>query len=300
MATKRNPWSFTPYKPPPVPTGSYDPALDYQLGAAQRGFQYAGQDAQRNQLRLSNDYGINQADINRGFGRNTEDLNLQFRYGQEDLGTQSARGYQDLGTARTRGTEDYGRAVGQLTRNYDRLAGQQQEQQARAGGLLRSGAALQAAQKRSENMAWDRAPIDTNYNRFLADNTQSQTRLGEDVGRAGQRQNEALFIGTARAGEDRDLALSRNTLGYERGTQDINSGLWRAGVEQSNFGLGIEQQKQFQAAQANYIAPQRGEPGGPPSNEFQKPDGTPYRVIIRGGQRIEVDRAGNPINKRKR
>lgn len=298
MAAKKNPWSFKPYQPPPVPTGSYDPALDAQYRAAQRGFQYSSQDAQQNQLRLSSDYGIQQGDIGRSWQRGNEDMNLSFRYGQEDVGTQRDRGYSDLDLARSRGGEDYNRAVGQLTRNYDRLAGQQQEQQVRAGGLLRSGAALQAAQKRSENMAWDKAPIDTNYNRFLADNTTSRTRLGEDTSRADQRQREALFIGTARAGEDRDSALARAALGFERGSTDINTGSWRAGQEQQQFGLDVEAQKQFQAAQAGYVAPQRGEPGGPPTNEFTSPSGTPYRVILRNGQRIYVDRTGRRLQGR--
>jgi hypothetical protein len=55
---------FKPYQAPPLPSGSYDPALDAQLGAANRGLgdtqaDYATQ-AQRAQI----DYGLQQDQIN--------------------------------------------------------------------------------------------------------------------------------------------------------------------------------------------------------------------------------------------
>jgi hypothetical protein len=299
VATKRNPWSFTPYKPPPVPTGSYDPALDAQYGASQRGLADLGFDAERNRLRLTSDYGVNTQQIQQQSAWGQEDLMRGSNRGAFDLTQQRDRGMQDLGTARTRGDEDYQRSLAALTRDYDRLGIRQTEQQAQAGAL-RSGAALQAARKRAENQAWDRQPIDTSYNRFTADNAQAQQRLGQDYGTAEQRRLEDLFIGTSRGNQQRDTALGQAALGYSRGNEDIGTGLLRGTREAQEFGLDIEAQKRFQAAQMNYVPPQRGEPGGIKANEFTKPDGTAYRVIIRGNERIEVDRTGKVLSRRRR
>jgi hypothetical protein len=55
----------------------------------------------------------------------------------------------------------------------------------------------------------------------------------------------------------------------------------------------VGQQKTYQAQQAGYDAPTG------PSNEFTKPDGTRYRVVMRGGYRYEYGPDGRVLNKRK-
>lgn len=196
---KRSPWAFTPYAPPPIPSGSYDPALDAQLYAAQRGYGDTAEDVGTQQLRAGDDYGLNVEDINRGFTRGTE----------------------DLGTARTRGGEDYGRNVAMLTRKYKNIGDVQAQQQA-GGGVTSGGAMLQAAAKRKANEGLERTDIDTGYNRFLADNTLAGTRLGEDkdigLGRA------ALGYGRTTA----DLGTSLLRAGRELGAFGLDTGAAKA------------------------------------------------------------------------
>lgn len=56
---------FRPYSPPPVPTGSYDPTLDAQLGQSQRGLGDLRQDTETANTRDTVDYQAQQGDINR-------------------------------------------------------------------------------------------------------------------------------------------------------------------------------------------------------------------------------------------
>jgi hypothetical protein len=169
--------TFTPYRPPTPPAGSYDPSLDAQLAAARRGLSDLQGQIGTQQARDVTDYAAQQ-----------EALGQQAGYNREDLS--AAPGSRDFAGARSR-TEDYNRNVAMLTRQYGQL-GRNQLQGANQAGVIRGGALLQSAAKRAENQAIDRQPLDTNYQRFLADNTQhsadaedyatqaagSRTRLG--------------------------------------------------------------------------------------------------------------------------
>jgi hypothetical protein len=66
-----------------------------------------------------------------------------------------------------------------LTRQYGQL-GRNQLQGANQAGVIRGGALLQSAAKRAENQAIDRQPLDTNFQRFLADNAQQAQRTQQD------------------------------------------------------------------------------------------------------------------------
>ncbi len=313
-------YTFRPYQPPPVPTGSYDPALDAQLRAGQRGLGDLTDDAQLGGTRGLVDFGLGQDDINRGWARNQQDIERGLSRGQAsltqsrdrglaDLGQSRERGLADLGTSRARGGEDYGRAVAMLTRQYAQLGDRQQEQQ-NAAGVLRGGAALQAATKRSENEALDRQPLDTNFSRFNADNDQARgrlvadtdqarTRLGEDYTQSEQELRENAFISAARGGEDKDLGLGRLGSAFNRQSTDLNTQLLRGQREQQQFGLDVGAQKMFQASQMGYVPPQRGEPGGMPSNQFTAANGSQYRTIRRGNEILRVDAMGRILSRRR-
>jgi hypothetical protein len=285
------------------PVGTYDPALDAQAAAAQRGYGDLQADYETGNLRDTVDYGLGRDAIGRDYGRNSADLGTQlqralgglgtdYRYGSEDLAQALARGTQDLGTARTQGQEDYGSSVAMLQRQYRQLGSAQQQQQ-NAAGVLRGGAALQAAVKRAENESLERQPIDTSFNRFLSDNTLQQGRLGEDVGRGQTRLtegfntqtgqlNEDYATQTGRLGEDRDLALASLALGLAppdasnplggRSFQDRTTALTRAGRENTEFGQDVNAQRFYQATQGGWnpppppqVAPARPAPRGFPS-----------------------------------
>jgi hypothetical protein len=172
---------FKPYQAPPLPSGSYDPALDAQLGAANRGLgdtqaDYATQ-AQRNQI----DYGLQQDQINLG----------------------KTRGLQDLTTGFNRGNQDLDRSVMLLQRSYSQLQNRQAQDAAAAG--VHGGAALQAAAKRAENMAIDRQPLDTQRARLGEDYATGTSRLNEDT----SSQLGQLGIGYQRSTDDASTALAR-------------------------------------------------------------------------------------------
>lgn len=240
--------AFTPFSPPPIPAGYYDPNLDASRQAASRGLLNTQQDIGLAGRRATEDYGFQQADIGRTFDR----------------------GSQDIGTARTYSNEDYARNVQMLTRQYGQQARQQAEG-ARKYGVTSGGIALLSAAKRQENQALDQQTLDTGHNRDLAGFATAETRLGED----------------------KTTGLDRAQVGYDRGVADRGTALGRAQGEDTFFGLDTDAQKQFQAQQAGYQAPTG------PSNEFTKPDGTRYRVVLKDGYRYEYDQNGRVLNKRR-
>jgi hypothetical protein len=199
MAAARNKWAFKPYTVPPIPSGSYDPALDAQLYAAQRGYGDTAADVGTQTLRAGDDYGLNVEDINRTAGRSATDLS----------------------TARTREEQDYGTSVGLLTRRYKDL-GDVQAQQAAGSGITGGGAILQAAAKRKANQGLEQTQLDTTHNRFLEDNTLAGARLGED---------QQLALGRAGLGYGRqttDLGTSLTRAGRELGAFTLDTGASKA------------------------------------------------------------------------
>lgn len=267
----RNPYAFTPYQPPPLPTGSYDPGLDAQAGAANRGYFYGTQDYETGQGRRNVDYGLQS-------GRATEDYNTARQGLMFGLG----RTQTDLGTQRQRGGEDYMRNVQMLTRNYQRL-GTSQLQQQNATGALHSGAVAQAQAKRTANEAFDRAPIDTSFNRFLADNTQAGQRAVQDAF------IQSAGLNTQYGRQQGDLALQ-----YTRGSQDASTQQGRAGYENTQYGLDVEKVKQAQAAQAGYVAPSM------PGNEHVSASGAHTRTITQGNYVLTVDPSGKVLSRKRR
>jgi hypothetical protein len=196
---------FTPFGTPP--TGSYDPALDAQVGAAGRGLSDLGQDTQRQRERLGTDY------------------NLQ-------------RG--DLQTAEQRATADHQRALDMLTRNYSQLANRQAQGQARAG-VLGGGAVLQAAAKRAANKALEQQPIDTSFQRYSADNESAQGRLALQMAPpdAGNPLGGRAFqdLGTTQARAQRENQFFGLDTAAEKAFQASGAG-WDPGQKPANEFIG--------------------------------------------------------------
>jgi hypothetical protein len=329
------PGSFTPYVSPVAPpAGYYDPNIDAQVGATQRGLGDTMEDIGTAGRRDTSDYLLQSAALGRQQTRGTQDLQVQedgtvrsYDRAGQDLGVREAdttrsfdRSGADLDQQQARGTEDYGRSVQALLQSYQRLQGQQSQQQ-RAAGLSSGSAALQAAARRKANEATDQQPLDLGQSRLLQDVGTSRSRLGEDrtsamdaIGldrtRLGEdRTTDLTAIGTARTrlGEDSgdamgqlDLAMAppsaSNPLGG-RSFQDRTTQLTRAQREAAQFGIDAGQQRFNEAAQNGYTLPNRGEVGGAPSNEFQDAQGS-YRVIQRGGisQRVNPDGSVRPMS----
>lgn len=215
---------------PRPPSGTYDPSIDASERAAQRGYHDVQSDTSKQNVRSAADFSTQMQDIGRQRDYGLADILRSETRGGQDLATQRTgverdfgRGMADLLTARTRGTEDYNASVGTLNRNYQRL-GSSQAQALTAGGAGGGGAFEQAQAKRTANQAIDRAPLDANYGRFMADSQQSQQRLDENHTQA----VAALDLSGQRAGEDIGTARQRLTaqLGTGESTYKPGSNAW--------------------------------------------------------------------------
>jgi hypothetical protein len=173
---------FTPWQPPPIPSGYYDPSLDAQRQSASRGLLNTEQDVGLAGRRATEDYGLDVGDVERGFGRGIEDIGTQRRYTDEDYTTN----------------------VALLTRQYGQQARQQAEV-ARKYGVTSGGIALMSAAKRAENQALEQGNLNRGYARTVEGLDTTGRRLGEDRSSSLGR----LQLGYDRGVADRGTALSR-------------------------------------------------------------------------------------------
>lgn len=288
MAVRRR--RFTPYRPPAPPAGTYDPSLDAQEAAARRGYIDLRGDVERGGLRAQDDYGLQTQQIERERGWGLEDAGLSRSRGMADLLQSRDRGLSDLSTRETRGGEDYNRSVAQLSRNYG-ILGRNQLQAGNAAGVLRGGAMLQAAAKRTENEAWDRQPIDTSWRREQQDIGESRGRLQQDYSTQTNRLEEDYSRGQGRVNQGADWNIGVAGLGYQRQAEDLNTQLTRGGRELGAFSLDTGAQRAYQAAGAGW------DPGAGPSNEYTKGNQT-YRVVREGNRSVAYLPSGRVLWRR--
>jgi hypothetical protein len=210
------------------PLGSFDPGLEGQRRASERGLKDLKFDTRKANQRAAMDLGIATGLAERNAGRQSQDLQMGF---QRDL--------TDLAIQQQRGTEDYGHAIDALTRRYDTL-GQDQAQQQAAAGVSRSGTAAAAAAVRAGNMSFERQPIDIGYQRQQQDIGTREQRLGESTG-----------IEAGRIGEDLNSRLQNLNTQAQRSAYDRATKLSRAKREQAFYEGDVTQQEYFQAHQAD-------------------------------------------------
>ena len=134
---------------PPPPPGTYDPALDYQAGAANRGLTYQQNDAQTQ------------------FEQGTEDYNAA----SKNLLTNEQRTLADLLTQE-----------GDVRHNYTVL-GHQQADAAAAHGITSAGLLALSASKRAANQAHDLAPLTLAESRTKEDYTTNKNALDAQYAR---------------------------------------------------------------------------------------------------------------------
>jgi hypothetical protein len=158
---------FKPYKPyqvPQPPAGSFDPALNAGVGAANRGYGDLRQDTALAGARAGQDYQFGQDTYNQGFARQQEDYNT---------------------------------SLAMMKRQFDILAGQQQSQAA-GQNVLSGGALLQSAAKRAANQALQKQGLDTQLRRAQQDRDMGLGRLSVDFSRGDADRTMQL----ARAGRE--------------------------------------------------------------------------------------------------
>lgn len=187
-----------------LPAGSYDPNIDYQSGAANRGVGYAQQDYGTNYALPT---GASLTDLLNG--ATPSDINAQDAAGNYVYG----RGVRDFFQNRDRTNQDYNTQTAALGTQYQRL-GQNQFQAINAGGDLGGGALAQSVQKRTANQAVDQSGIDTAHSRTLADLLTGVTRGATDAYTTLQRTvgENAPYQGalTATAAQESQRALVNN------------------------------------------------------------------------------------------
>jgi hypothetical protein len=256
--------ALAPTSPPP---NYYDPAIDAQVRASGRGLGQLLADTSTARLRGANDYTTARGDVFRQRDQGLSDLLTSYQRGQQD---------SQLGESRLR--QDYGTQIQGLQRGYARLGGQQ-AQQAAGAGLGSAGVFAQAAAKRAANEAIDQAPVDTGFNRGLADMLSSRSRATQDYGTNVGRTTDAA-----------SRAAGQLSLGYGRQQHDQLTAERRATREDMFFGQDANQQRWFQAKQAGYVAPEtparrRGAAGNGGASWAGSRRGLGRRIYEAGGGR---------------
>lgn len=231
-----------------VPWGSYDPSIDAQLRASQRGLSDMREDTRTADRWAKTDFSQRLADIGRGWQRNRADLARDVRRGRQDIGTRFQREgqkirfrRQDLRRDASRGREDLAQRMAAVGRQFSQLASSQREAQ-NASGTLQGGAAAAAAEKRAENQQIAEQPIRTaearlnedlatSLGRLQVSENQLRTDTGRALGRLNQDRNRNLIRG--RQDVRRDRRLSRRDFG--RGGFDRQRKLQR-GIREQRIG----------------------------------------------------------------
>lgn len=182
-AKARKKRKFKAYKPATSPpSGTYDPALDAQEQAGNRGLMDYVQDNNTEETRSTTDYGTALQEIAR-----------QKQYQTEDL---------DRGVSRA--TEDYGLESQNLGRRYGLLAEAQAGNQA-AAGVDMGGTALAAATRRAQNQGLEQTALDREIGRYREDVATNRTRLDANAA----YQTNVAGLSYQRAGEDRTTGETR-------------------------------------------------------------------------------------------
>lgn len=226
-------------QPPPF---TYDPAIEAERRASQRGLSDLLQDLARQRRYARQDFGTTKKDYRRELKRGTQDYSRDLKRGLQNIGQKRS----DVALRQQRGTEDFTADLQNLTRRFNVL-GNQQTQQANAAGTLGGGVAGAAAARRAENFQVARSPIDTAQARLNQDTQTDLSRLGLDE----TRLQEDINRGQTRLGQDihHDKRLARRD--YRRDRKDIRIEGQRGRREQAISDLDLLRSEIFDARERN-------------------------------------------------
>lgn len=256
--------AYTPYVAPAAPpAGTYDPALDAQLGAVNRGYQYTLQGLDTQGSRSEEDYGQQTHALTTGRDQSLADLLRGHTRAGEDFDRTGAR----LGEDHTTNLESIGR-------NYQRLGVAQAGAAVQAGVATQGSTLANALRARQENQGLDTSAENRSFGRASDDLSTSRAREGEDYGT--QTSRVSSYYDDPKYG-----ALAQAATGYQRGVDDRATQAGQAGIETTQYGLDTTAQKNYQAQGAGYVAPPK------PANEFSDAKGS-YKLVIRGTRRYRV------------
>lgn len=222
------------------PIGTYDPSIEAQRRATERGLQQTLQDTKTERKRTLQD-----------LQQQLHDLAVNKKRGKQDINRSLSRGLQDIGTRRSginlrasRGNEDFQMNLEALARSYDRRAGAQTQAE-NAAGLIGGGAFQASANKRATNYALDRQPLDIAHQRLGEDVSRALTGLQTDQQRLQQDSSRSLT--RLRADTRHDSKLARRDA--NRKLTDIHRQRQRAKLEATITNADLIQQEAFDAQQ---------------------------------------------------
>jgi hypothetical protein len=221
---------------------SFDPALEAEQRALERGLENLLQDTARERHYATQDARQTRRDLTQDKRRGTKDIRQDKRRGLRDIGVRTGEVQRDA----TRGREDFGTRLSTLIHNTA-AKGESQFQAANAAGVLDSSTTAASAAARAGEFARARAPIDTGLQR-LNENEQtalgklatSQSDLLQDTGRAQHRLRQDIR---------HDTRLTDQQL--QRQLRDIHTRRQRAREEEAIGQVDLTQQEIYQARQTH-------------------------------------------------
>lgn len=198
------------------PTGTFDPALEAQRRAAQRGMHDTLQDVASKEHFAEHDLATALRSIKTEARRGRQNLGIKRSDSQRELDTDRERGLERIGnqeadTKRSAGrqTEDFNTQLANIGRQFQEL-GHRQGEAANAAGVNDQGTSAAAAAARAQNQIRSEEPIHT-----------AQTRLNEDLattlGRLGiSRDQLESDYGVKVSDLERDYAIASSQLKQDR------------------------------------------------------------------------------------
>lgn len=224
------------------PFMSFDPALEAEQRALERGLENLLQDTHREKKYAKQDAQTS-----------LHDLKVQKRRGLQDLRQQKSRGVRDIATRTTdvntsadRQRADFGSRLTNLIHN-SAVQGDQQFQAANAAGVLDASTTEASAAARAGTLARARAPIDTGLQRVGEDQTTALGKLataqGDLLHDSQQGKNQL------RQDTRHDVRLQNQQLA--RTLRDIHTRRQRAREEAAIGQVDLTQQEIYQARQNN-------------------------------------------------
>lgn len=224
------------------PDFSYDPALEAQRRAAERGLDYTLEDIGSERFRTKQDFRTSQQDVRLAKRRGLQDIRIDRKRGIQDIGLKRKDIRTDLGRSR----EDFGIRLKNLVTNYARQ-GSADRQAINAAGVAEGGALAASNRVRGENMREDLTPLLLGRQRTEEDAQTAMRRLGISA----QRLRRDSRIGTRRLKADvaHDLLLNRRS--KKRTLRDLFRQEQRAITEQRLGDADLIREEIYQAMQLN-------------------------------------------------
>lgn len=246
------------------PPGTFDPGLEAQVRAAERGLidliekertsgHREGVDFRQAKTLLMRKISQGRADLQRRRGYATEDAGID----RSRLQTSFERDLEDLAIARQQGDEDFNRKLTEVQHSYATRAARQNEA-AVAQGTFDAGTQAASGAVRGANQAFDKGLVETAHNRQLAALALSEGRVREDFGtRSGlideglSRELSALGIQGHRLGLDARTQRGQLRRDLFRGRHDRADTISKAKREYGIYATDVAQQAFYQAHQLN-------------------------------------------------